>query len=160
MSSERFTGSAMATAEGVMDMVQEFDDNSNGARRGNGNGNGARPAQPSLGSSASRGVRPTNLADPAYSQVGEDIVFDTLRQLLTGGDGGGVGWDKARGQGNGDPKSSSSFLRSMLDDAKQSFRWLAKRKVCQGAGCGRGDRRGNLQPSPQDPCRGIQAASS
>lgn len=113
-----FAGTAMNTAGGIEDMVRG---GINGGAGNPGSGGGHPAPAP-----AAATVRPTNMADPAYSQVGKDIVFfDTLEQLLNGAKDGGVDWDKARGKGDGDAKSSSSFLRTMFDDAKQSFSRLA-----------------------------------
>lgn len=74
--------------------------------------------------------------DPAYSQVNKDmILFDIMRDLLTGGSDSGVNWDKAKGNNNS-AKNPSSFLKSMFDDSKQTFNKLATANEPSVAYCG------------------------
>ncbi|RSM20290.1 hypothetical protein CDV31_000784 [Fusarium ambrosium] len=71
---------------------------------------------------APTGSSATN-ADPAYNQVGRDLIYwDLINAVFIGSDGG-IDWDKAKGEA-GKP-SPTAFAAKMLGNSQQSFASLA-----------------------------------
>ncbi|RSL93882.1 hypothetical protein CEP52_012978 [Fusarium oligoseptatum] len=82
-----------------------------------------------IGKSAAsdNGVAPTgpsaNNADPAYNQVGRDLIYWDLINAVFVGTDGGIDWDKAKGEA-GKP-GPAAFAAKMLGNSLQSFASLA-----------------------------------
>ncbi|RSL45987.1 hypothetical protein CEP53_010517 [Fusarium sp. AF-6] len=71
---------------------------------------------------APTGQRATN-ADPAYNQVGRDLIYWDLINAVFIGTDSGIDWDKAKGEA-GKP-SPTAFAAKMLGNSQQSFASLA-----------------------------------
>lgn len=64
---------------------------------------------------------PKDAADPAYSQVGRDLIYWDLINAVFVGTDGGIDWDKAKGEAG----KSTAFALKMLGNSQQTFASLA-----------------------------------
>lgn len=70
---------------------------------------------------ASSATSPKDAADPAYNQVGRDLIYWGLINAIFIGVDGGIDWDKA----NGEAGKSTAFAAKMLGNSQQTFASLA-----------------------------------
>ncbi|KAL2682382.1 hypothetical protein Neosp_006832 [[Neocosmospora] mangrovei] len=64
---------------------------------------------------------PKDAADPAYSQVGRDLIYWDLISAVFIGTDGGIDWDKAKEEAG----KSTAFAAKMLGNSQQAFGSLA-----------------------------------
>ncbi|KAJ4232276.1 hypothetical protein NW759_002664 [Fusarium solani] len=66
-------------------------------------------------------TRPKDATDPAYNQVGRDLIYWDLVNAVFIGTDGGVDWDKAKGEAG----QSTAFAAKMLGNSQRLFASLA-----------------------------------
>lgn len=71
------------------------------------------------GTAAPSATQPKDAADPAYSQVGRDLVYWHLIKVVLFGTDNGIDWSKARGE------STIAFTAKMLGNSQRQFASLA-----------------------------------